>query len=521
MTTTLLSLLIGTAAAEPAPEYLNPEALWERFQTHFDEDGVPVAVAGHESGCLTGIVMELRDNLDLLEDWQQQQVLMTIEPWRKHADPNAPPEPCFGHYGENYIVGEHFSVEWDGDTVSQATAQAYLDALEESWSIEVDELGWYGPSGASQTQILAYIASGNYAGAYTTVASCSSGSVSAMPYIVAYSGSFYAGQWYLTMAAHEFHHATQFYYGYGHEFYWWEASATWMEEYVYPARNDWASPIYSGYTQQPHIAFNASDQNDDAVFWHMYAMAIWAFYLDEHVGGHDLIQQIWELGWQYNNVYYGLWMPDVIEELGYDFDEIYAGFLATVAVADFAEPAFFYQPVWSAEIDELPSAGDAPSVDAPQSLGQNFIRFDSSLGTDDQAIEVSFDGQDGVEWYAVLVRGQENILSDYISIELDEDGAGTGQLSFPAGDEDIYLVVSPKDPSAVGNHYNWSRAEEFTYEWTAELVAAEPDDGEPGSGGDGGGNGGGKSACGCSASGGALSAAWAVGLLALARRRRG
>ena len=79
-----------------------------------------------------------------------------------------------------------------------------------------------------------------------------------------------------------------------------------------------------------------------------------------------------------------------------------------------------------------------------------------------QALEVSFDGQDGVDWYAVLVRGQENILTEYVSIELDENGVGTGQINFPGDGDDVFLVVSPKDPAAVGIHYNWSRADELS-----------------------------------------------------------
>ena len=517
MLPTLIALLMPSATAAPSRD-----VLWQRFETHFDEDGVPFAVEGHDSGCLTGVVMELRDNLDILEDWQQEQVLLTIEPWRRNVDPDSPappPESCFGRYGENYIEGDHFTVEWDGNTVTEATAQSYLNALELSWDIEVDELGWYGPSGAGQTPILAYIADGNYAGAYTTTASCSQGGVSGMPYIVAYSGSFFGGQWYKTMAAHEFNHATQFYYGYAHEFYWWEATATWMEEYVYPGFNDWADPIYSGYSQQPHIAMNASDQETDDIFWHMYAMAIWAIYLDEHVGGHDLMLSTWELTWQYNSTYYSLWMPEVIEGIGYDFDELYTGFMATVAVADFSEADYFAQPKMHDTVNELPASGETPS-DAPQSLGQNFIKFDADLGLEGGALEVTFDGQDGVDWYAVLARGEEHALSDYIAIEIDGDGVGTGQINFPAGSEDVYLIVSPSDDSAVGAHYNWARADDYEYTWSAALVEeVEENNGN----GNGNGNGGEDDgvACGCSAGGGAaMSVSWLVGLLALRRRRR-
>ncbi|MFT4977931.1 MAG: hypothetical protein ACI8S6_003838, partial [Myxococcota bacterium] len=287
-------ILVAAAAAAPA----DPASAWTHFTDHYDvTTGLLREDVLDAPACLTGVMKDLRENLDELSVAQREAAMLALEPWRAaHTERGTPPPaPCIGHYGENYVIGEHFSVEWDGNTVSESTAQAFLDALEYSWDIEIDELGWAEPTGASDTQILAYIADGNSAGAYTTITSCSSGSVSAMPYIVAYAGSFSASSgWYKTMAAHEFNHATQFYYGYGQEFYYWEATASWLEEYVYPDQNDWASSIQYGYSKQPHISMNASDQNDNDVFWHMYAMAVWNFYLDEHVGGHDLIQQIWE-----------------------------------------------------------------------------------------------------------------------------------------------------------------------------------------------------------------------------------
>ena len=82
----------------------------------------------------------------------------------------------------------------------------------------------------------------SYAGAYTTVEYCSGSGC--MPYIVAYSGSFNSGNWWKTMACHELNHAIQFSYGFSHEFWWWEATATWIEEYVYPSFNDWADMTY-------------------------------------------------------------------------------------------------------------------------------------------------------------------------------------------------------------------------------------------------------------------------------------
>ncbi len=512
----IMSLLAATASAQDAA------VLWDRFQTHFAEDGSPLVVDDHDPGCLTGLVAELREGLPLMDASQQQAILQVIEPWRQSDDAIAPPASCIGRYGESYVEGEHFSVEWDGSTINETQASNFLEALETSWEVEIDEMGWYGPTGATSYPILVYVQSGGYAGAYTSVTGCSEGSYGSMPYIVAYAGSFSAGNWYKTMAAHEFNHASQFYYGYAHEFYWWESTATWMEENVFPTQNDWADPIYYGYSLQPHIAMNASDQSDNDIFWHMYGMGIWGKYLDEHVGGPDLVLSLWEEALSSQGMLYRLWMPDVIEDLGYDFDELYEGFMAVAAVMDFEEAAYYNQPELRATVNELPSAGDAPGSTAPQSLGQNFIKFSGSLAAENSVLEVSFDGQDGVEWYAVLAKGEENALSEYVAFDIDADGVGIAQIDFSDG-EDVYLVLSPKDDDAVGSYvdyggYDWARAEDFSYEWSAELVDLTPVEETPEAGGSGEE---GAAACGCSASTGALSLGWLVGLVGLMRRREG
>lgn len=435
-----------------------------------DMDVVPAEpVSPH---CLTGEMADLRERLPDMSPGEQEAALLTLEPWRAAwaARGTPPPVSCIGRYGENYVEGEHFSVEWDGNTIDEETAEQFLSALEYSWGIEVDELGWTGPTGASNNQILVYVADGGSAGAYTSVTQCSRGGISYMPYIVAYEGSFRAGSWYKTMAAHEFNHASQFYYGGTHEFYFWEATATWVEEYVYESHNDWADSIAYGYSQQPHIAMNASDQDDAQIFWHMYAMAVWNFYLDEHVGGHDLVLEIWQNATRQNGDY-SYWMPDAIADVGLDFAETYAGFMATVAFMDFRERRYFMLPERHDTASSLPASGD-DGRNAPQSLGQNFIVLSDGAAENGEMVQFTFDGQDGVEWMAVLARGEENDLDEYVTLELDEDGFGTGQIKAKDG-KDIVLIVSPIDDSAVGFQYNWSRADEFAYTWSAEVVVPE------------------------------------------------
>ena len=120
-----MTVMLSLIFVDPAAAASSRDALWRQFELHFDASGNPTADAGHGVGCLTGVVAQLRENLGVLDGWQQDEVLLAIEPWRRHADPDAPPPPesCFGRVGENYVEGEHFTVEWNGNTISQAQAE--------------------------------------------------------------------------------------------------------------------------------------------------------------------------------------------------------------------------------------------------------------------------------------------------------------------------------------------------------------------------------------------------------------
>ena len=459
--------------------------LIESYQAHF-EPGSEAGTAflqghDHERGtCLTSLVAELQESWHLFDADERRAMTAKIAPSKVDLlDPiapamggdsaMAPPGACWGSQKDNTITTDHFSVQWDDGVVSESTAQAFADSLEFSYDVEIDELGWRPPSGLPTYQIMVLIESGGTMGAYTTVDSCLG---RYMPYIVAYAGSFSGGSWYQTMACHELHHAVQFGYGYAHEFWYWEASATWMEDHVYPDLNDWANALYV-YSLVPYMGMNASGRSSDYLFMHTYAMGIWGNFLDQHIGGNELVMQTWEAG-QSMSCQYCLWMPDAIESLGYDFDELYSQFIATNAVMDYSDQVYLQSPTLTDEVDSLPASGESDYRDRPQSLGQNFIRFERGLGGSDQALEVTFEGKDSPDyWVAVLVRGNFSV-EEIVVFELDADGRGTARIDFD-GDSYVHLVVSPVDEDAQGYYYNWENASDFDYEWTAQIVDSDSD----------------------------------------------
>ena len=87
-------------------------------------------------------------------------------------------------------------------------------------------------------------------------------------------------------AAHEFFHAIQFSYNCYERFWLMEATAVWSEDKIYDDIND-------HYRYMPSWFQNSSRTIDDEST-HMYGSFIFFQYLEEHLGGPDVIKSIWE-----------------------------------------------------------------------------------------------------------------------------------------------------------------------------------------------------------------------------------
>jgi hypothetical protein len=558
-----LSVLLFSAAAAAATglseapqldaaEQDRHDRLRSAFDTHFFPERVDAPVHlehDHEHGpggprsgsakllfetgegfaCLTQLVAELKRDWHLFSAEERAEMTAILAPWKADLldpemvvseDGSVPPpaSPCNGYQYDNFIDGQYHSVQWEDGAITENRAEDFLESLDFSYEVEVEQQGWKAPNRITSYPMGVYVVSGGYAGAYTTVAECGS---TWQPYVVAYAGGLAGGTWYKTMACHEFNHASQFSYGQAHEFWWWEATATYAEEYVYEDYNEWAEFVGT-YGRTPHVGLNASAGNSDdqTLFYHTYAMAIWAFYLDQYWGGLDLVQDTWDLAYDraFETRGYDYWMPDVIEDAGLDFEEVWTGYMATNAVMAYAERDEFPEAERTDIIDELPAEGDESSRYTPQSLGMAFVTFESDIGDEGDVLEVSINGENGPQWYAVLVRGEDEV-EEVVAFDVDPEHArGSARITLD-GRTDVHLVVSPVDEDAQGYTYRWDRADEYGFSWDAERIDAEDleeappaDDADEDEAG---------VACGCTAGPASvpLSAAL-LGLVVVARRRR-
>ncbi len=523
----ILSIAIANAGdieeVETYSEVESGMAAWGAYEAHFESENMSEHALEHgrEWSCGTTVVQGVRDNWDSFTAEQQARITERLTPWKDDfmatMEPNpAPPmgnpatNTCFEvsrpsgtGQGLNRLDSEHFSVQWD-DSLTQSTVQSFSDALETSWDVEVDQMDWRAPDKTSMYLILVYISNDNMGGAYTSIDRCGNDYT---PYIVAGRDSFW-GTWYQDMAAHEFNHAIQFAYGMANESWLWEATALWIEEYVFPSHNAWSDYI-TGYTKNPHLAINADNRNSNSEFLHMYGMGILNFYLDEYVGGPELIRDIWEYS-SNENGFYSLWIGDALDSLGYDWDEAYEGFIAANTVMDYLEGGDMPTTKIEDKVTSFPASGGSSSSHEPEGYGQNYIRI-KTTGANDAApnLLVNFVGDSSSDWLVELVGTDGRTVVDTFVMPIGD--TGIGELEFYRfGDyEYVWLVVSP-----LGN-----TSKSYSYEWEIDAVegSGDLDTGDGGSDAVGG--------CGCSASGDVPSAlvswSWMVLFgLVISRRRK-
>jgi MYXO-CTERM domain-containing protein len=263
------------------------------------------------------------------------------------------------------------------------------------------------------------------------------------------------------MSAHEFNHASQFSYGSGIEFWYWEATATYMQEYVYPTHNAWVYYV-NGYSQQPWLQMSESNQADYGLFLHMYGMSIWNFWIDENYGGLPTIQAMWAWS-QAHGGNYDLTQSDLLTGVGQDFPEIYKGFTAANTVMTYAEQSAYPAVSLRRDIDEVPAHGSSDQT-APGSFGQNYIRFNLPKPDADQPdLDFTFTGDAPANWLVQIVGTGTSELKT--TVEMTVDGTTGEQRLENYGDYgQIFLVISPRKDSQGT----------FDYSWTADPVEALP-----------------------------------------------
>ena len=377
------------------------------------------------------------------------------------------------HLLPNWVETAHFNIEWgnnllksdsgsdSGKIVSCSAAfkigdvcsgipdfvDKWADYLEEVWVYEIVQLGYLKPAGTEMYLYDVYIANTrdkiigngddltpslgfNFLGLTVTYCDkdyfqiCKDDNLhDSFSYIIV-NNSYSNDQTMKITAAHEFFHAIQFSYPsiddwwHSPSDHWWiEASATWMEEVVFDEINHYYTRVRS-WLRSPELSLkNTGSSYSD----HKYGDVIFILYLtDVYLKSRDFVRNVWE------NDEGGIDSLNSVlaaEKYGrVDFESAFKGFIALNAVADIGEAYGGYEEgkqygrvAVSKEHGDYPATSSVSSITAPYELGANYIHF-LPPDNDDKMLTIEFDGADGINWAAILVK----VRSDGTGFEKDD-----------------------------------------------------------------------------------------------------
>ena len=413
-----------------------------------------------------------------------------------------------------------------------AVAAQVLAAADNSWTTEVDTMGWAAPlddtsaaepaasyGGTGDLDI--YLAApSNGAGGLTIPVGSDAASASAISDASTFIEIDPTDPNIETYVAHEFNHASQFSYDAIEADLVYEATAVFMEDQVYPAVNDYFQYV-ADFQNKPFQTLSYASYSDA----YMYGAALWLEYLS-HVhdsGGVGLVKSIWVNSEQTDAVnsktYFDALAQNVLPGAGLtDVMAMYAEFAGyrSLTNADSDGSLGADQPSWDAIPAEatytLANAkiSGASTSHPPEKLAANYVSVDTSNGATGDSLTFSLHGTTGVAWAVTTVKIP---VSGAASVSVARD-SGDGNVTASVGStvqwRKVYFVVSnlgiagqEPDSSAGGGHTADLTTTPVTYDLGYDAKA--------------------KSACGCTTTGATPPLGGALGLLVVVgamRRRR-
>jgi MYXO-CTERM domain-containing protein len=211
------------------------------------------------------------------------------------------------------------------------------------------------------------------------------------------------------------------------------------------------------------------------------------------------VRELWEYSID-NGRNYDLWIGEVLEEFGYDWSEVYDGFIATNAVMDYAEQSYFPTVELADTVKEFPATGGRSGNKKPEGYGQNYVRIKTNKVPDDAPdLSFVFTGDDSVEWSVQLVSELDDQVSEVLKVAVTE-GRGEAVMPDIAQYDRVYMVVSPLT----------TKSKSYSYTWEMSAFDSDP---EPVDTGDGGQVDAEVGGCACSVSGSENGRSWFPALL--------
>jgi hypothetical protein len=413
----------------------------------------------------------------------------------------SPPPPEGGALGSRDAVGvdhawlesDHFVLRWGPDTSStEADRQLTLDGLEQVWTTEIDDLGFPAPLGTESYRLNVYLGEtgGNtppidFSGAYVTT------DQEGFPIMVISPGLMdglrYDPLSVPAVTAHEFMHMIQITIGaYSYEgdaAWYWEATANWIIQHVYP---DWSGIGYGvgSYALLPHVALDHFDYPDAGTLieGHHYGAEVFVSYLDTYHGGLPFVRATW-LEATPNALPVEVF--DTMLERG--LDDAFADFSVRNATWDYphgrayaasADMMARYYPDEDARVAGwVPTAGTGgwqrpTRAFRPEALGYNLVVLDEPYkGTLDVAFDGNVEGDFGSPssfWAHVVVEDKNGGVEVVPLLAGGTDGSA--EIHTVLGDRVQLVVAATPEWSGYGEAFGYA----YSFTWLDAEVPAEP-----------------------------------------------
>ncbi|MCD4691190.1 DUF6055 domain-containing protein [bacterium] len=386
---------------------------------------------------------------------------------------------------QTFIDTEHFRVHYDTtgtDAVLGWPDTAYRDgiiaALERSWDVEVDTLGFRPPPNDEDDPAgnggnglydcyVVDLATAYYGYAMPTYYPPGEPVSDAASYIVIdndYDGFGYADPTVpmRVTVAHEFNHACQFAHDVDEDVWYMECSAVWCEDVVYDELNDFYLyiPYYLGHP------YRSLEYRGTA----MYGSAVWNFFLSERYG-RGIVPALWhDMEGDTDSIEALSARLDALgTSLGEEFLEFAVWNWFTGARDDgahYEEGAAWSEVATQWTVTQYPVAGGSVSAGVrPDHLGANYIVLENPNDIS-ESIEVEYDGPAPslVPSGAVLLTvNSAGITTLFDEFALDASGADDIEISGWDTLSALCLIVANTAP--------WFTADDMEYSISATQTA--------------------------------------------------
>ncbi|UCE19539.1 MAG: dockerin type I repeat-containing protein [Gemmatimonadota bacterium] len=250
---------------------------------------------------------------------------------------------------------------------------------------------------------------------------------------------------YKKIVAHEFNHACEISYSWSEHFFWLENCANWMAYTVYSELLESFTMTTSGNENplsNPWLSITALYNR------YMYSGCAWVFFLTERYSDIDLPRRIWvrnSTNWGEHTIAdidyvlaasYGSSFNQALKEYciwryftGPNDDGQHFSFGGNWVNGPYIKPSHIHST--------YPASGD--EGDHPLDFyGTSFIQFDYPEAEGQRGLSITFDGQDGYDWAAMVAFYPG---TEFTEIQLDGDGAGTMAVSWEDYDRIVLIPV--------------------------------------------------------------------------------